>query len=130
MVKKYFSNSSEKERVYILKTLLIDDLRNFVDNRKATIARNSNQALHILENDNVWDEIWLDHDLGEVDGSLDSIMPVVDFMAEAAFNDTPINVGIIYIHTSNPVGAKQMFASLTRYGYHCVKVNASDFFIV
>lgn len=113
-----------------MKILLIDDLRNFKDKRAAVIARNSSQAISILSQDNDWDEIWLDHDLGEVDGVLDSVMSVVDFLSEAAFNDTPVNVSKIFIHTSNPVGAKQMFASLTRYGYNCVKVNAPDFFIV
>lgn len=113
-----------------MKILLIDDLRNFVDNREATIARNSRDALEILSNDNDWDEIWFDHDLGIVDGAIDSVMSVVDFMSGQAFMDAPVNVGTVYVHTSNPVGAKQIMSSLTRYGYKCVRVNASDFFIV
>lgn len=113
-----------------MKILLIDDLRNFLDGRETIIARTSVEALSILEKDNVWDEIWLDHDLGKNDGVLDNIMPVVDFLAEAAFNGVPVNVSKVYVHTSNPVGAKQMIASLSRYGYVCVKVNATDFFVV
>lgn len=113
-----------------MKILLIDDLRNFKDNRHAVIARNSRAGIEILAKDNDWDEVWLDHDLGIVDNTIDSIMPVVDFLSEAAFVGEPVNIGRIYIHTSNPVGAKQIMASLTRYGYDCVKVNASDFFIV
>ena len=114
-----------------MKVLLVDDLRNFRDGRKSVIARNSVEALAILNSDNVWDEIWLDHDLGIVDSiGIDTIMSVVDFMCEQAYNETPVEVATVYVHTSNPVGAKQIMSSLQNYGYNVIRVNAPEFFIV
>lgn len=113
------------------KILLVDDLRYFKNNRECVIARNSIEALNKLQQDNVWDEIWLDHDLGVVESlGIDSVMPVVDYLSEQAFNNTPVKVGVIYVHTSNPVGGKQIMLSLENFGYNCVRVNAQDFFIV
>lgn len=112
------------------KILLIDDLRNFRDNRNCVIARTSAEALEVLNTGQSFDEIWFDHDLGELDGQVDSTMVVVDFLSELAFNDTPYPVGTVYVHTSNPVGRKQIVDSLTRYGYSVYKVNAPDHFIV
>ena len=114
--------------------LLIDDLRNFKDGRITLIARTSKDALTILQHGvevQEYTEIWLDHDLGlNPDGTPDTIMPVVDFLCEQAFNDMPVKVDTVYVHTSNPVGAKQMMLSLERYGYNAVKVDASEHFIV
>ena len=110
------------------KVLLIDDLRFFRDERECVTARNSQDALKVLNNDDVWDEIWFDHDLGELNGTVDSTMIIVDYMCERAFNDSPVNVDIVYVHTSNPVGGKQIMLSLQKYGYNCLRVNAPDFF--
>ena len=113
--------------------LLIDDLRNFraVDkNDELVIARTSAEALTILASQNDWDEIWFDHDLGEPEGKLDTTMRVVDFLSEKAFNDNPVNVKIVYVHTSNIVGRQQILASLTRYGYKAIPVDAKLIFIV
>lgn len=112
-----------------MNVLLIDDLRVFKDNRECVIARNSLEALGLLSTGTVWDEIWFDHDLGIVENfGIDSTMRVVDFMCEQAFNDTPVQVSKVYVHTSNPVGGKQIMTSLQKYGYNCVRVNAHDFF--
>lgn len=113
------------------KILLIDDLRDFQDKRECVIARNSFEALKILSEDNIWDEIWFDHDLGIVNGhEVDDVMKIVDYLCEKAFNDEPANVDIIYVHTSNPVGGNQIMQSLANYGYNCIRVNASKHFIV
>lgn len=114
-------------------SLLIDDLRSFKDKRITLIARNSEDALTILKHDasQKYHEIWLDHDLGITrKGYKDTIMPVVDYLCEQAFNGEPIPVDTIYVHTSNPVGAKQMMSSLSRYGYKTVRVDPTIFFIV
>ena len=112
--------------------LLIDDLRNFriVPKGELVIARTSAEALAILEQQNDWDEIWFDHDLGEPDGKLDTTMRVVDFLSERAFNDNPVNVGVVYVHTSNTVGRQQILASMKRYGYRAIPVDAQPVFIV
>jgi hypothetical protein len=114
--------------------LLIDDLRDFrtvLPGQYVTIARTSAAALTILEDKDTWDEIWLDHDLGELaDGTVDDIMVIVDYLSERAFNDNPVNTPIIYVHSSNPVGVRQMVASLTRYGYNVRQQSPETVFIV
>lgn len=109
--------------------LLIDDLRDFLvpdTDTEITIARTSQQALDILAQKNDWDELWLDHDLG----GDDTIMVIVDYLSEKAFLDEPVNVGMVFIHTSNPVGRKQMKLTLDRYGYNTRLVDAEQFFTV
>jgi hypothetical protein len=91
-------------------TFVIDDLREFHDGRPAVIARTSKEALTYLEDnrDIHFTDVWFDHDLGEPEGKLDDVMPVVDYFSERAFNDEPVDVDIIYVHTSNPSGAKKL----------------------
>lgn len=110
--------------------LLIDDLRNFrvaLAARPHIVARTSEAGLEALRDLDVEekhiDELWLDHDLG----GDDTIMPVVDYLSERAFNERPLSIGRIFVHTQNSVGAKQMLASLTRYGYNAVRVPAGDY---
>jgi hypothetical protein len=113
-------------------TFVIDDLRNFRDDRPAVVARTSADALAYLEanQDAHFTDIWFDHDLGEPNGELDTTMPVVNYLSERAFYDNPVNVDIVYVHTSNPVGARQIVASLERFGYNVKKVPAEVHFIV
>lgn len=101
--------------------LVIDDIRAFRDRRPARYIRTSQEALDFFETAPdqfaTFDEVWLDHDLGEKTGRIDDIMRVVDFFCERAFNDNPVNVGVFVIHTSNPVGRAQMKTSLEHFGY-------------
>jgi hypothetical protein len=116
-----------------MKTIVIDDLRFFRDRtRPATMLKNSKLALAYLEEhkDEHFDELWLDHDLGEVNGHIDTIMVVVDYLAERAFNGNPFNVDLILVHTSNPVGAKQILATLGNYGYTVKREIPEKYFIV
>lgn len=122
-----------------MKSILIDDLRNLKTEFMPTLApeglivsRNSRDALKALEeHPEGFYAIFLDHDLGIVEHiGIDSINPVIDYMCEKSFKGEPVIVDTVFVHTSNPVGAKQMIASLTRYGYNAVKVNASDYFTV
>lgn len=53
------------------------------------------------------DELWLDHDLG----GDDTIRPVVDLLEELCFYDEPPDIGVIYVHTANPVGASMILRS-------------------
>lgn len=119
--------------------LLIDDLRSFNDrvseiykDAEVVVTRNSVEALEYLKANTTTEfaSIWLDHDLGIVNGAKDTIMPVVDFLCEQGFIGSPIYVETIYIHTSNPVGGNQMAVSLQRYNYNTQKVFAPDFFLV
>jgi hypothetical protein len=105
--------------------LLIDDLRDFraiLPGQRVTIARTSAAALTILEDKDTWGEL--------ADGTVDDIMVIVDYLSERAFNDNPVNTPIIYVHSSNPVGVRQMVASLTRYGYNVRQQAPESVFIV
>lgn len=115
-----------------IQTFLIDDLRDFRDQREATIARTSEQAFDTLNSGTQVEHLWLDHDLGMLaDGKVDDVMRVVDWLCEYAFTrDETYPVEVIHVHTSNPVGARQMVQSLTRYGYRVVRENAPEHFIV
>lgn len=114
------------------KTILIDDLRWFIDRRPATVLKNSRDGLEYLKTHHGehFDELWLDHDLGILDGEKDTIMKIVDYLSEAGFNDNHFNVDVIFVHTSNRVGADQMVAGLNRYGYNVRRVQAERFFLV
>jgi hypothetical protein len=54
-----------------------------------------------------------DHDLGESD----TIWPVVEVLERAAFDGRPFDVGVINIHSANPIGATRMAQALRRWGY-------------
>ena len=112
--------------------LLIDDLRVFRQEPEAElhIARNSAEALAIIRAnpDTHWDEIWFDHDLGMVKDKEDTTLPIADYLAERAYFDNPVSVGTIFIHTSNPVGARVLTTTLQRYGYKTIRVQPEDVF--
>lgn len=114
--------------------LLIDDLRVFraldSDSVVLHVARNSAEALAILKEnpETVWDEIWFDHDLGMVEGKEDTTLPVADYISERAFFDAPVSVKTLFIHTSNPVGARILSTTFQRYGYKTVRVKAEEIF--
>ena len=109
-----------------VRTLLIDDLRNFRNNPagELLIARTSQAGLDLISQGE-WSAVWLDHDLG----GTDTINPVIDFLAEQSFLGQPVPVKTIYVHTSNPAGASSMLAVLRKYGYNAVRIhNASSCF--
>lgn len=94
---------------------LIDDLRSFVDGRRAEVARTSAAGVELLTRyrDGRLDELWLDHDLG----GDDTIWPVVEVLEQAAFDDRPFNIGVVVVHSANPGGAARTALVLRRWGY-------------
>lgn len=99
--------------------LVVDDLRLFdeyFDGIPVFYAINSKEALKILKNnyENI-EEIFLDHDLGIVDGKIDDVMPVLNWIEEhhCISSGFPKLKGI-RILTNNPVGYKKIKA-LERY---------------
>lgn len=102
-----------------MRRLVIDDLRTHVEG--GTHVRTSQEAFEPLHH--VWDEVWLDHDLGPDD----DIMRVVDYMCEWAYFDHPVRVSVVYVHTQNPVGAENVMRALTRYGYNAKRVGVESF---
>ncbi|GAA0291044.1 hypothetical protein GCM10010302_32000 [Streptomyces polychromogenes] len=91
----------------------IDDLRPLP--RATRIARTSREGIQLLEEhrNSFIDELWLDHDLG----GDDTIMPVVTLMEEAAFNGQPFQIGAVFVHSANPIGAETIVRSLARWSY-------------
>lgn len=94
---------------------LIDDLRSFVDSRRAEVARTSAAGVELLtrHRDGRLDELWLDHDLG----GDDTIWPVIEVLEQAAFDDRPFNIGVVVVHSANPGGAARIALVLRRWGY-------------
>ncbi|MFE0187036.1 cyclic-phosphate processing receiver domain-containing protein [Streptomyces sp. NPDC058989] len=98
----------------------IDDLRPLP--RATRIARTSREGVRLLQEhrDAFIDELWLDHDLG----GDDSIMPVVTLMEEAAFSGRPFHIGMVFVHSANPIGAETVVRSLTRWNYRVRRATA------
>ena len=119
--------------------LLIDDLRHFKPEilRSAQpdsylrICRSSQSAVEVLgTDDRSWDQVWLDHDLGMVNGEEDTIMAVVDYIVYRHEQGDPLPVENYIIHSSNTVGVKNIAMALSSIGRNCVIVDAKDFFFV
>ncbi|WP_441248095.1 cyclic-phosphate processing receiver domain-containing protein [Kitasatospora sp. McL0602] len=98
----------------------IDDLRPLP--RTTRIARTSREGTQLLEEHRAGfiDELWLDHDLG----GDDTIMPVVTLLEEAAFNGRPFQIGAVFVHSANPIGAETVVRSLTRWSYRVQRATA------
>lgn len=98
----------------------IDDLRPLP--RATRIARTSREGVLLLEEhrEREIDELWLDHDLG----GDDSIMPVVALLEEAAFDGRPLTIGMIFVHSANPVGAEAVVRVLRRWDYRVRRTTA------
>ncbi|MFF2367924.1 cyclic-phosphate processing receiver domain-containing protein [Streptomyces sp. NPDC058122] len=98
----------------------IDDLRPLPSCTR--IARTSREGIQLLEEhrQSFVDELWLDHDLG----GDDTIMPVVTLLEEAAFNGRPFQIGTVFVHSANPIGAETVIRSLARWSYRVQRATA------
>jgi hypothetical protein len=105
------------------RVVLIDDLRSFVDGRKAQVARTSAAGIELLDRyrDLRLDQLWLDHDLGQDD----TIWPVVEMLERAAFEDRPFDISVIIVHSANPAGAAKIVQVLRHWGYHVQVMSGS-----
>ena len=103
--------------------VLVDDLRSFLDGRRAQVARTSQAGVALLEQlaGGRIDELWLDHDLG----GEDTIWPVVEVLERGAFEGRPLDVGVVHVHSANPPGAAKVVQALTRWGYDVRLVTGS-----
>lgn len=108
-------------------TILIDDLRDFKDGRERLVARTDAEGLDLLKvNRGVFiDELWLDHDLGMLDGEKITIKSVVYELEYCAFHGKPYQIGKIFVHSSNAPGAAEVVKGLTRQGYDVERVTFS-----
>ncbi len=99
--------------------LVIDDVRTF--SFPAVYARTVSEGLALIAS-RAWREVWLDHNLGR--GA--DIMPIVRFLTEQAAGGQPVNVRLIYVHTSDPVAGDAMMAGLGPW-YHVRRAVAHGF---
>jgi hypothetical protein len=51
-------------------------------------------------------------------------MPVVALLEEAAFNGRPFQIGTVFVHSANPIGAETVVRSLTRWNYQVRRATA------
>lgn len=105
--------------------IIIDDLRSFKEEHRAkgdVYLRSSEAAIEFLSalGDTRIETLWLDYDLG----GDDTIRPVVKWLL-----DQDMEIGEVYIHTSNPVGRVWIHGSL-RGKYPCLMVDAAYMFEV
>ena len=100
-------------------TVLVDDLRGFKDERPALVACSSRKAIELLEGlgDRRVDHLWLDHDLG----GEDTIQPVIDLLVRLARTGSPLDVGLVHIHTANVGAGHWMRLELAAAGYAVVR---------
>lgn len=112
--------------------VLIDDLRSFLERHENTLVLRTAEAaekfLEGLTSDDAIDVLWLDHDLGLNElGEATDVMGFVRTLEERFWNGSAPMIRSIVVHTSNPVGAKNIEAALGR-NARTVRVDARDFF--
>lgn len=93
--------------------LVVDDERELrvPDVDKVVWVKSSSEAIAFLKSNPVICQLWLDHDLGPDD----TIMRLVDHIAEEAFFERGYEIDEIVVHTMNPVGSDNIFRALDRY---------------
>lgn len=99
--------------------VLIDDLRCFlpsVNASHALVIRTLDEAMEWLDGlseDDTISQLWLDHDLGEVNGEPVEIMPFINALEERlALDDRAPKIHQVIIHTSNVSGRSRIRAAL------------------
>lgn len=102
--------------------LVVDDRRTFAF--PARYARTAAAGLSALARGQVYDEIWLDHDLGQ---SPRDIWPVVELLERLARRDARPVRGWIIVCSDNPVGAERMTLALERSGYRVCRRDARSY---
>lgn len=129
--------------------LLIDDLRNFrpevVSGVRIPIftVRTSEEALTWLDgfvqmnetNDAlVIDQLWLDHDLGMVPNRgqevEDTTIPFVEELIRLHDAGKHVSVNSVLVHSSNPVGVRNIMNKLRAIYPNITQVDAQQYFVV
>lgn len=112
--------------------VVIDDERSLSrqftasQNTEVVTLRSSSEALEFFRDNEKShleiERLYLDHDLG----GDDTIMPVVDYLAEQAYHGNDLGIEMIHIHTMNPAGRRAMHIALGNY-YDVRLVGLEDF---
>jgi hypothetical protein len=98
------------------KILWVDDIRNPPPSLNCDVARNYEQAIKLLDTD-CYDEIYLDHDLGDFSGpegrersGYDVLLNIIERKM-----DGKCVPSIFHILTANPVGRAKFEGMIKRY---------------
>lgn len=106
-----------------MRILVVDDERTFNLGENVTYARDAESGLYALANGK-WDEVWLDHDLG--DFFWDGTWLTDKIEAQAYVMGALFDVGTFVIHTANPIGRMRMAETLRKF-YNVRFVRAEDY---
>lgn len=109
--------------------VLIDDLRTFKNDIRSKVLRTLDEALQwldLLDKNSHIKQLWLDHDLGLKGRIPQTIIPFINKLEENSYKKL-YNIDLILIHTSNPIGAKQMESALSKF-YKVQKIYAGYYF--
>lgn len=79
------------------------------------------RILKAVEDNEVIDELWLDHDLGGEDTTRDLVM----MMCEDASEFTAWPVRKVYVHSANPIGREWLWGTLDLF-YDAVQVHSAE----
>lgn len=116
--------------------VIIDDERDFINRKRyetSLVFRNCFDAIDFFEKHEGEPvaELWLDHDLGMIDGKEHDIFTFIDYLEHLHHHSDWLPViDKIYVHTANPVGAQRMIKALNHIGYHTTRVDCSHHLIV
>jgi hypothetical protein len=105
------------------RVLVIDDERTF--SFPATYARTLPEGAWLLFTKGMypgWDEVWLDHDLGDTQYRMMDLLNAIEIMSEGK---ELLTVHRFIIHSANPVARNQMAQALS--GYPLMMVRAEDY---
>lgn len=96
--------------------LFLDDLREpnmffFGDDANIKIARNIQEAKEIIFEYDMPNFLALDHDLGMVDGKIETVSEFLDWLIDLAL-DWKVAPPQYNIHSDNPVGKKNLEAKM------------------
>lgn len=106
--------------------LIIDDLRILNLPGDVWYARDVDSALKVLGQKDSWEELWLDHDLGDKTGKEENIWPVIAAI-EQRMAYRPFYFGQIFVISSNPVGAQHIKLTLDHLGYSTTILDAKPY---
>ena len=114
--------------------LVIDDERTFttktlndVGGAEVFYARTLPEAAWLLFTQGAypgWDEVWLDHDMGDSKYRMMDMLNSIEMLSE---DKELLSVGRFIIHSANPVAREQMAQALSV--YQLMMVRADDYFV-
>ncbi len=90
--------------------LVVDDERT-LNIAGADHVRTVDEAKAYLREHPVLDELWLDHDLGDAE----DIMTLVHHIEHMWHWDMGYDIGLVVVHTMNPVGSQNILRALQQY---------------